>query len=33
MARDGNRTVVLIVLPAADHPSRSSLDRLSTNMN
>src|SRR6516165_6097154 len=24
----GNRRVVLIVLPAADHPSRSSLDRL-----
>ena len=25
---DGNRTAVLIVQPAADHPSRSSLDRL-----
>jgi hypothetical protein len=25
---DGNRSTVLIVLPAAEHPSRSSLDRL-----
>jgi serine/threonine protein kinase len=25
---DGNRTAVLIVRPAAEHPSRSSLDRL-----
>jgi serine/threonine protein kinase len=28
VGEDGDRTVVLIVLPAADHPSRSSLDRL-----
>src|SRR5215472_8899289 len=25
---DGNRSAVLVVLPAAAHPSRSSLDRL-----
>ena len=30
---NGEKRAVLIVLPAADHPSRSSLDRLSTNMN
>src|SRR6516225_1199599 len=25
---DGNRSAVLVVLPAAEHPSRASLDRL-----
>ena len=28
MGDDGNRSAVLVVLPAAEHPSRSSLDRL-----
>jgi len=28
MDRDGNRSAVLVVMPAAEHPSRSSLDRL-----
>src|SRR6516162_11887394 len=28
VGEDGDRTVVLIVRPAEDHPSRSSLDRL-----
>jgi predicted ATPase len=28
MGHDGNRSAVLVVLPAAEHPSRSSLDRL-----
>ena len=29
----GNQRAMLIVLPAADHPSRSSLDRSGTNTN
>ena len=28
IGNDGNRSAVLVVLPAAEHPSRSSLDRL-----
>src|SRR5215831_7121257 len=28
IGQDGNRCAVLVVLPAAEHPSRSSLDRL-----
>jgi len=28
IGNDGNRSAVLIVLPAAEHPSRSSVDRL-----
>src|SRR5262249_50307158 len=28
VGHDGNREAVLVVVPAAEHPSRSSLDRL-----
>jgi hypothetical protein len=28
LGEDGNRSAVLLVVPAADRPSRSSLDRL-----